>query len=411
MFYDCKNLKSFVVPNSASFICEYAFEGCTGLTSITISESVTSIREGAFSGCTGLTSVNIIDLAAWCKINFELDGYYKHSSNPLEKAHHLYLNGKEITDLVIPSSVTSIKCGAFYGCTGLTSITIPNSVTSIGKNAFDYCSGLTSVHISDLAAWCNISFGSSPLEKAHHLYLNGEEITDLVIPSSVTSIKWGAFSGCTGLTSVTIPNSVTYIGEYAFNGCKGLTSVTIPNSITSIGNYAFEGCTSLTSVNITDLVTWCKINFDNYSNNPLVYAHRLYLNGEEITDLVIPSSVTSIGNYAFSGCTSLTSVIIHNSVTSIGYSAFSGCTGLTSVTIGNSVTSIGRSAFYGCTGLAEVTCKAKTPPAIYYGYYDYSFKNISPDAKLYVPIGSRNAYKSSYWGGFFKQENIIEKEM
>ena len=122
---------------------------------------------------------------------------------------------------------------------------------------------------------------------------------------------------------------------------------------------------------------------------------------------IIPNSVTRIGGYAFSGCTGLTSVTIPNSLTSIGYHMFANCSGLTSVTIPNSVTSIGDYAFSGCSGLAEVTCKAKTPPTCYY----YSFRNISPDAKLYVPIGSGNAYKNSDWKSYFKQENIIEKEM
>ena len=150
-------------------------------------------------------------------------------------------------------SVTSIKGSAFYYCTGLTSVTIPNSVTSIGDWAFSDCSGLTSVHITDIAAWCNISFGSghsNPLYYAHHLYMHGSEITDLVIPNSVTSIGASAFSYCTGLTSVIIGNSVTSIGDYAFNGCSGLTFIIIPNSVTSIGSYAFASCSNLNSVTI-----------------------------------------------------------------------------------------------------------------------------------------------------------------
>ena len=152
---------------------------------LVIPESVTSIGGCAFSGCSGLTSVSI------------------------------------------PESVTSIGSSAFSGCSGLTSLTIPNSVTSIGGYAFSGCSGLTSVHITDLAAWCNISFGDNPLSYAHHLFLNGEEVTDLTIPESVTSIGSSAFWGCSGLTSLTIPNSVTSIGNYAFGGCSGLTSVKV----------------------------------------------------------------------------------------------------------------------------------------------------------------------------------------
>ena len=153
-----------------------------------------------------------------------------------------------LTSVVIPNSVKSIGEEAFYDCYGLTSVTIPNSVKSIGSGAFRYCSGLTSVHISDIAAWCNIDFGYNPLYYAHHLYLNGEEVKDLVIPNSVTSIGKRAFQYCYGLTSVTIPNSVTSIRYEAFRRCYDLTSVTIPNSVTSIGIRAFRDCSELLDV-------------------------------------------------------------------------------------------------------------------------------------------------------------------
>ena len=167
---------------------------------------------------------------------------------------------------------------------------------------------------------------------------------DVVIPRSVKYY------------SLTYP--VTRIYSGAFEKCKDLTSITIPNSVTSIGYAAFSGCSNLTSVYITDLEAWCNIEFsyDEYdSSNPLSYAHKLFLNGTEIKDLVIPNSVTSIGNSTFSGCSSLASITIPNSVTSIGYSAFSGCSGLTSVAIPNSVTDIGNRAFSGCSGLTSIT--------------------------------------------------------
>ena len=121
---------------------------------------------------------------------------------------------------------------------------------------------------------------------------------------------------------MTIPDSVTSIGGQAFRYCSSLTSVTIGSSVMSIGNDAFRDCGELTAVHITDVAKWCSISFSNYSANPVYYAHNLYLNGEKITNLVIPNSVTSIGSSAFEYCSGLTSVTIPDSVTNIGDRAF-----------------------------------------------------------------------------------------
>ena len=301
--------------------------------------------------------------------------------------------GCSLTSVTIGKNVTSIGEWAFSDCGSLTSITIPNSVTSIGELAFHYCDGLTSVHISDIKAWCEIDFNrdySNPLLWAHHLYLNGEEIKDLVIPNSVKSIGSNAFCNCSGLTSVTIPNSVTSIDYQAFSGCSGLTSVSIPNSVTSIGVNAFGGCSGLTSVTIPNSVT----SIGDYA----------FRDCTSLTSVTIPNSVTYLSG--FSGCIGLTSLIIPNSVTTIGSFAFSDCKNLTSVTIGSGVNTIENRPFTNCTELTDVYCLMEVLPSI---SGDNPFDGSYPQfITLHVPSISIDAYRNNEPWKSFKEIVVLE---
>ena len=271
-----------------------------------------------------------------------------------------------LTSVTIGNNVTSISGSAFYSCYGLKSVSIGKSIKSIGGSAFRYCSNLTSVHISDIKAWCEIDFydsNSNPLTYAHHLYLNGEEIKDLIIPNSVESISGSAFCNCSSLNSVTIPNSVKSIGNGAFSGCSGLTSVYIPNSVESIGGYAFGRCSGLTSVNI-------------------------------------PNSVTKIEMETFSGCKGLTSVTIGNSVESIAGRAFWGCVSLTSVAIPCSVTIIGGNTFGSCGQLKDVYCmpeqvrnNSNGGEGLYTNPYAFA-DSYQEYITLHVPAESAEAYRA-----------------
>ena len=233
--------------------------------------------------------------------------------------------------------------------------------------------------------------------------------------SELTTIGAEAFAWCESLTSVTIPESVTTIGEWAFAHCHNLTSVTIGDSVTTIGNDAFAACEILTSVYISDISAWCNISFRNSSSNPLSGGCNLYLNNELVTDLTIPDSVTTIGDYAFENCNSLTSVTIPDSVTTIGYAAFRYCDSLTSVTIPNSVTTIGDFAFQYCNSLTSVTipdsvttigdsafqycsslkkvyCNATIPPSLGGSAFDYNANG----RRIYVYEECVEVYKSAW---------------
>ena len=283
-------------------------------------------------------------------------------------------------------TVTGIGEKAFFQ-KNITSVTFPNSITSIGSAAFMYCQVLDSIEIPERVTII-------PTD----VFASCQNLRHVKLPEGLTEIGNSAFNSCYGLDSIFIPNTVEVIQDWAFAGCKNLSYVKIPQQLKTVGQGAFGSCPSLAYVDIPDLSSWAMINFNNYTANPLYYAKRLIVNGEEITDLVIPDDVTYIGGNAFRCCMNLTSVTIGNHVRSIGLGAFMECSNITSIIIGEDVTSIDRLVFYRCTKVTSVTSYPRKVPTTASDAFDAT---LLENANLYV-AGSAfdNYYRSDPWKNF-----------
>ena len=212
-YQGCTGLTSIDIPNTVTEIREQAFYDCTGLTSIYIPSSIVYIGNAAFGDCTNLAAVHISDLTSWCKISYpnsESDsgwggwGITLPSNNPLYYARHLFINGKEIKNLIIPEGVESINNQAFYGCEGLVSVTIPSSLSTIGKLAFKRCSNLTEICIPDVVLWLSMDFDATAFPNEHYLSINGEKIINLTIPEVINSIENSALYNCKGIETIKV---------------------------------------------------------------------------------------------------------------------------------------------------------------------------------------------------------------
>ena len=410
-------------------IAPHAFEEGSGVTYLFIPNSIQSIGEYAFIDCGNNINVDIENLGDWCNVTFGNE----HSS-PLSSASAFYLDGSYVWNLSIPYGVQAIPNFAFYQCKCISSVSIPGTVKTIGSSAFEDCTGLS---------WVSLSEGLNTISGSAFEGCTG--LSAITIPSTVSAISINAFRRCSNLNDVksevrspfaidssvfstystatlTVPSgtklayqntagwntfsritdgtsdaqfsrdginytvtsyntvavqsaasylktviipstvynagnyyTVTALGNHSFDGRYDITYLHIPSTITSIGEYAFIDCGDNIQVNIESLPAWCNVTFGNEHSSPLSSASVFYLNGSVVRDLAIPYGVQEIPNFAFYQCKTITSLNVPGTVKTIGSSAFEDCTGLNWISLSEGLNTISGSAFEGCTGLSAIT--------------------------------------------------------
>ena len=355
-----KRLKHLNIHDNISSIGDYAFQACSSLENIIIGDGVRKIGIRAFEACAmkeltiGKSLISISDYAfVWCealetitissynitmgsdpfqnttptRVNIKITNWGGFCSNTLYRIpgeKHVYIDDKEITELVIPDNVTRIGEKAFYDFCFLTSISIPSSVTEIGSNAFNNCTGTLSINSKLLESDdsnLKYSVGNSSFSK-------------IIIGDNITRIGDSAFYRLRSLKSVVMSDSITEIGALAFFQCENLTEINLSSNLTKIGQRAFCYCTLLSNV-----------TFDNKLNS---IGDRAFEQCTSLTKVVIPNSVTELGDYAFYGCSALIHAKIGNGVTNLGFCVFCDCSALTELAIGTGLTDVEENAFLEC---------------------------------------------------------------
>ncbi|MBQ5995385.1 MAG: leucine-rich repeat protein [Clostridia bacterium] len=307
-FSGCTPLTSLTMSDTVQTIGNDTFRNCSALESVYVSENLASVGSNAFENDSALNGVYVTDLEAWCNIAFS-----EEDSNPLYKAHNLYVNNV-LSKVTVPNTVTEVKQFAFAGIDN--DVVFTDNVTAIGKYAF-YQSTTDSV----------------------------------ILNSGLLTIGEGVFNGNTGLVGIKIPDTVASIGGYAFANMTALKSITVPGSVTTVGDCMFEGCTVLEEATV--------------GNGVPRLSSYMFHNCYELASISIPDSVTAVDYECFWNCRSLDNVVLGNSVQTVGSWAFEGCSGLRYIIIPESVTSIQGNSFNGCAALANIICYKDSYAATY----------------------------------------------
>ncbi|MDE5601103.1 MAG: leucine-rich repeat protein [Clostridia bacterium] len=418
----CKN-STIPSDGSVQIIAKEAFTDCDWLTEIIIPDGVTKLAEWSFDSNKNLTKVVIPDSVT-------------------EIAHTAFGVCEKLQSVTMGKNVESIGANAFAYCSSLKEILLPHSIKSIGSLAFSNCSALSITYDGSASEWDvvkkedNWNLGARNIKvnflrlvpdgtkeipdrafyrqyKLHNGTLGDWTSSNVVIPDSVKRIGKEAFHECEEIENVIIGDGVETIGKYAFKDCRNLQSITIGKSVKSFDGAVFWSCYNLKQVHIKDLAQWCNIE-GLFLDNPLQYAHNLYLNGKLVTDLVVPEGVSKLDN-TFIGCTCLKSVVLPNSITYIGIYTFKDCANIRSISIPNSVKSIESYAFDGCLNLAEVTL-----PTGFSFIKAHTFQSCVNMTKVSIPvsvtrIGSEAFFgcmklEHIYYGGTMKQWKAIDKD-
>ena len=382
-FAQCYSLSQVTIPNTITNIGSKAFEQCVSIQTIVIPNSVESIGIFAFNACSSLEQIvmsnNIQTISEWA---FKDTRWYNNQPNGIIYIGNILYDYKGdmplYTSIEIVEGTISITPFAFSDCTSLISISLPNSLKIIGKRAFYACSSLTSITIpqsithikKDVFMGCtslsSIIWNSKNCTDFSDYYYgpfydNRSIITSFTFGEHVEHIPSYLCYEMQNLTTIIIPSSVASIGWNSFYKCSLLNTITIEKNVLNIGANAFSGCTKLTDITyLGDIVDWCKIEFKNASSNPMYYSHKIKINNQELNDLILPNTIQKIGDYAF----------------------------------------------YQCSTIQSIICEAETPPMV----GSQAFYNISKYTPIYVPCGRVDTYSSTNgWSSFVSIQEPLAK--
>ena len=411
-YYQDSNDTKYYTKDDELGVC--AFSKCWGLKDISLPGDLKSVGDFAFSDCSSLETINL-------------------PSGITTIGNYAFWYCENLTSLTLPSGLISIGDRAFENCYSLTSLEFPSSLTTLGELVFAGCSNLTSLtlhsNLTDVKS--NYLFGGASnynnlkdvryiidsdletyLQSNHPIfyeincgikyYLNDQEITTLEIPSGITSIGDGVFLSNKSLTNLTLSSKVSSIGISAFSYCDNLkdvryyiyddlatyiqnghpdfyvggikyywndqeiTTLEIPTSVTSIGNNAFYGCSGLTTLNLPSNVT--------------SIGDRAFGGCSNLTSVDLPSSITKMGDFVFFYCEKLSNVNLPSDITTISTGAFGGCSSLQNINLPSGVTTIGDNAFSDCSNLTNVTL-----PSALASIGDYAFRGCSNLTNVILP--------------------------
>ena len=400
-----------VIPEGVTYIGREAFAGCSALVRVKIPTSVTQVDANLFEGTpydSTLTGelVYINSILYRCQSDAVTVSIRQGTTVIAEEA---FINRVNLAAIVVPDGVSYIGSNAFKNCSALSQIEIPKSVRDIVANAFDgtkwyedrkhgmiYINDLLYRVPAEIIVQSEQPTGSLSDKDAAEMAKSGvatqvipntnvivkEDITTICtlafantpvqtvqLPSTLTTIRYGAFQNCTALKQITLPKSMTFIEGGAFQNCSALTSISVPQNVTYLGASAFSGCTSLTSATLPQTITRI--------------SSGLFENCSSLTTVQASSALTSIGSRAFAETSALSSFTFPQTLTAVGAESFTG-SGIVTANLPQSVTYLGAGAFADCTKLVY----AQVPAAIQ-AIRERTFRNCTELKNVSIPEGIR----------------------
>lgn len=360
-----------------------------------------------------------IDASAKIAYDFTVDGiYYRITGENTVSVGYNNISNSYTGDVTIPGSVTNegktytvtaIADSAFNGSSSLTSIFIPKTIKAIGFKAFNGCSKLKTTNIEDLDAWLNIDFKSTnlystPARQSGNITLNGQVVTSVVFPDTMTAVKPMVLASCEGIKSVTLPSQAKSIGYAAFYGCKALQAVVIPEKVETIERNAFYNCYELALVDMpnsvkrigkTGFYNCKKLAEINFSNTLERIDSSAFMNCYVLEKVELPNSLRSMQYRSFAYCTALKSADIPEGVEFVGVEAFRSSSAIKSIYIPSTADSISYAPFSGCKAANKVTF-ADSPNTLTVGTSTsaYTF-NSCPVDTLYLGRNIRSVCSKS----------------